>query len=208
MEQMNGDITVRVQLRNIFSLITVLNMKIVVPFLLFVSTFTSCDKKHLSKESDKIQNTFAVCFANVDTTKVGQSISCGNGVYKLINEKYVLWVSLRFPVQYDSCYIVTIDSLNGIGTAQLVFYPQDKATLADHCNDIIICNNPIPTKTLIAERGQLLIGFSNPTMLQGYKTQHTSVLIKNLVFVDKDTGEKIEIKNELIWKVLYLGTPC
>jgi hypothetical protein len=45
-------------------------------------------------------------------------------------------------------------------------------------------------------------------MLQGYKTQHTSVLIKNLVFVDKDTGEKIEIKNELIWKVLYLGTPC
>ena len=205
---MNGDITVRVQLRNIFSLITVLNMKIVVPFLLFVATFTSCDNQHLSKESDKIQNTFAVCFANVDTTKVGQSISCGNGVYKLINEKYVLWVSLRFPVQYDSCYIVTIDSLNGIETAQLVFYPQDKATLANHCSDIVICNNPIPTKTLIAERGQLLIGFSNPTMLQGYKTQHTSVFIKNLVFVDKDTGEKIEIKNELIWKVLYLGTPC
>jgi hypothetical protein len=91
-------------------------MKIVVPFLLFISTFISCDNQHLSKESDKIQNTFAVCFANVDTTKGGQNISCGDGVYKLINEKYVLWVSLCFPIQYDSCYIVTIDSLNGIGT--------------------------------------------------------------------------------------------
>ncbi|MEZ4843272.1 MAG: hypothetical protein R3A43_03360 [Bacteroidia bacterium] len=160
-----------------------------------------------TKEQDKSQNTFATCFAGIDTLKAGQSIGCAGGTYKLINDKYVIHMLPDFPIQFDSCYSVTIDSSNAGRLTELLVFDKKDASLTNICTDLIINNAPKPTQQLQAQSGQLIIGFSDPTELYGNKTHHTTVLIKRLVFIDSKTGEKIELENELLWKVLDTGTP-
>ena len=187
-------------------------MRFIVLFIFFVLTLSSCNNRQDNTHNLKTQtktsaNNFATCFKNIDTSKAGKSISCSGGVYKLINGKYVLHISADFPVQFDSCYNIIIDTSNAKHLTELLSFKNNEANLTNICTDVFVTNIPKPTKQLFAQIGQLIIGFSDPTELYGTKTYRTTILIKNLVFVDSVTGEKTEIKNELIWKVLNLGTP-
>ena len=181
-------------------------------FIITILTLVSCThqsnfKDNYAKQQDKPKNTFKTCFADIDTLKAGQSIGCSGGTYKLINNKYVIRILPDFPIQFDSCYSVTIDRSNAKRLTQLLIFDNKDAHLSNICTDIIITNNPKPTRALTAQSGQLVIGFSDPTELYGNKTHHTTVLIKKLVFIDGQTGEKIELENEILWKVLDTGIP-
>ena len=180
--------------------------------ILTILTFTSCNSQsdtpeNFAIEADKSENTFAICFADIDTSNAGQSIACSAGTYKLINDKYVIRILHDFPIQLDSCYSITIDSTKaGVLTELLVFDYKD-ASLTNICSDILLENFSGPSRKLYPKSGEVIIGHSDPTELYGNKTQRTTILIKNLVFTDSKTGETIEITNELIWKVLNKGTP-
>lgn len=181
-------------------------------FILIVLALVCCNKqsdsvKNSATQTDKSKNTFEAHFADIDTLKTGQSIGCSGGVYKLINDTYVIRILPDFPVQFDSCYSVTIDSSNAERFTELLVFDKRDANLSNICTDVIITNIPKPTRQLHAQSGQLIIGFSDPTDRYGSTTHHTTVLIKRLVFLDSKTGEKIELKNEVLWKVLDTGTP-
>ncbi len=152
-------------------------------------------------------NNSLLCFNGLDTSNVDQTTGCTAGIYKLINDKHVIFINPDFPVQFDSCYSINIDSLNGKHLAQLIIFDNKDAHLGNFCTDVFTTNSPKPTRQLSAQSGSMLVAFSNPVQLYGNETYHMNVLIKHLIFIDYKTGEKIEIKNELIWKVLNTGTP-
>lgn len=174
-------------------------------------TFASCNNHNNTKvdanQPAKPIHSFEDSFADIDTTMAGQSIGCAAGTYKLINDKYVIHILHQFPVHFDSCYSVTIDSMQNGFIIELFVFDNNNANLTNICTDVIVTNNPGPTRLLNAQSGQLIIGFSDPLDYYGHMSHHTSILIKNLVFVDAKTGEKIELKDELIWKVLDRGIP-
>jgi len=180
--------------------------------VLIILTLMSCTNQSDSIENsatltDKSKNEFATCFADIDSLRAGQSIGCSGGTYMLINDKYVIRIQPIYPIKIDTCYSITIDSSNAEQITELLIFDNNDANLSNICTDIIITNNPVPTRQLHARSGEIIIGFSDPTELYGNKTHRTTVLIKYLVFIDGETGEKIEIENELIWKVLDTGTP-
>lgn len=181
-------------------------------FMLAILILAGCSNQNETtdnsvKQPDKSKNTFATCFADIDSSKTGKTIGCSGGAYKLINDKYVIRIFPDFPIQFDSSYIITIDSSNAGRLTELLIFDNKNANLTNICTDIIVINNPNPTRQLQAQSGQLIIGFSDPTELYGKQTHHTTVLIKKLIFFDTKTGEKIELKNEILWKVLNTGTP-
>ena len=162
--------------------------------------------EYKSETVDSIfKNDFANCFANVDTTKLGQTIGCEGGIYKLLNRKSVLCINFDLPVQFDSCYSVIIDGSNGKHLTSLIAFDNNNANLSNICSDIEIVNNPEPTRFLYAQSGNFILAYSNPTKLHGNPTYSVTILIKKLVFFDYKTGEKIIIENELLWKVLNAG---
>lgn len=187
-----------------------MTMRILI-LVLTILTFLAC-RKQRDKTSDSVllvDNSianFEKYFINIDTTAAGQTIGCIGGVYKLVNDRYVIRLNFDLPIQFDSCYTISIDTLNG-ELAELWIFDNKDASLTNACTDTFITNSPEPTRKLQAKSGQLVIGFSDPTEYYGNSTQHTTVLIKSLVFTDFKTGERIELKNELLWKVLDLGTP-
>ena len=180
-------------------------------YILSLLTFASCNNQHDTKvdakQPVKSIHTFENCFGGIDTTNAGQSIGCAAGTYKLINDKYVFYIRHPLPVQFDSCYSVTIDSMQKEFIIELFVFDHNQANLTNICTDVIRVNNPEPTRLLAAQSGQLIIGFSDPIDYYGHMSHHTSILIKQLVFIDAKTGEKIELKDELIWKVLDTGRP-
>jgi hypothetical protein len=187
-----------------------MTMRILI-FVLTILTFVACRKQRdITSDSalvvDNSIGTFEKCFINIDTLAVGQTIGCVGGAYKLVNDRFVIRLNFDLPIQFDSCYTITIDTLNGELTELWIFDNKD-ANLTNVCTDIFITNSPEPTRKLHAKSGQLVMGFSDPTEYYGNLTLRTTVLIKSLVFTDFKTGESIELKNELLWKVLDLGTP-
>jgi hypothetical protein len=188
-------------------------------FILTILTLVSCNNQSdtfdfsaIQYENpailpDKSKNTFSTCFADIDTSRAGRALGCSGWTYKLINDKYVIRIFPNVAVQYDSCYTLTIDSSNAGRLTELLIFDNKDANLSNICTDLINVNIPRPKRKLHAQSGQLIVGFSDPTELYGNQTHHTTILIKKLVFIDSITGDKIELENELLWKVLDTGTP-
>ena len=153
----------------------------------------------------------APCFAGIDASRARESIGCSAGFFGVIDDKHVVGVFPELLVQFDRCQTVDVDSSNARLAELWAFDSKDAVIcndlLANICTDLIVDNCPKPDRKLYAQSGQLIIAFSDLTELYGHQTHRTTVLIKNLVFVDSRTAEKIELKNELLWKVLDLGTP-
>lgn len=181
-------------------------------FILPILLIAGCNSHSSLKNRKEIKRkkaiaSFARCFAGIDTTKTGQCISCGAGTYKMINDKYVIWIRHEFVYRLDSCYNITIDSLNTKVVAELRVYDNHNATLENICTDVINVNLHEPTRKLIAKKGQLIIGLSESANLNGDQARYTTILIKKLTFEDTKSGEIITFENELLWKVHDEGTP-
>ncbi|WP_300665095.1 hypothetical protein [Fluviicola sp.] len=157
-------------------------------------------------EKDRSTKTFETYFANMDSTKAGESIGCANGIYKLINNRYVLHITSDLPVQFDSCYSVSVGLNDRVNIELLVFDNKD-ASFASICTDLVNVNSPKPTQTWPAKSGLFVLGYSNPAVLHGIPMRQTSIYVNELIFIKPQTGEHIRIARELIWKVADLGTP-
>ena len=119
-------------------------------FILTILTLASCNNKSETtdnsvRQPDKSKNTFVTCFADIDTSKAGQTLGCSGGTYKLINDKYVIRILPDYPIQFDSCYTITIDSLNAGRLTELLIFDNKNANLTNICTDIKITNNRNPT---------------------------------------------------------------
>lgn len=179
--------------------------------VLAVASCTNQQNRDLKSQETAVpvqpKSDFEIKFAHADTTKAGESVACIGGIYKLINDKYVIHFTSELPVQFDSCYTIDFKDINRKLKAELLIFTNKKSNLVNICTDLISPNNPEPLRTAYTESGKVLFGYSNPTKLYGNQTQSSSIWIKELIFVDPKTGEKIKISNELLWKVLDLGTP-
>ena len=145
-----------------------------------------------------------LCFNENDTTNAGQSIGCNGSNFKLINNQYVIGFHFYAPLQFDSCLVVTIDS----SIAQLIelsIYDQKNANLNNICTDVIIVNNPKPSRILHPMRGRFTIAYNKAINQFGEKALQTTILIQHIEFRDTKTDDKITIENELLWKVIDLG---
>ena len=192
------------------------NMRYLLFSILALFSLGSCVNPHPDEDfsetpEDTIlkgsMNSSLLCFDGLDTTNVDHTTGCTAGIYKLINKKYVIYINPDFPVQFDSCYSVSIDTSNGKYLTQLIIFDNNDAHLTNFCTDVTITNFPKSTRELSAQSGNIILAFSNPVKLYGNDTYYMNVFIKDLIFIDINTGEKIEIKNELLWKVLNTGTP-
>lgn len=173
-------------------------------FVLTILALATCRKQ--SNTTGSLENFFASCFANIDTLNVGESRACSGETFKLINDRYVIYLSLDFPIQFESCYTISIDTANGKKMADLWVFDNKDANLTNICTDILMMNVAKPSRSLSAQRGELIVAYSDATDY-GNERPHITVLIKKLVFIDGKTGNTIEIENELIWKVPDVGTP-
>lgn len=150
--------------------------------------------------------TTKTCFTGLDTTKKSKTLGCAGWTYKLLNSQYLIRINPNLQVQFDSCIHVAVDSVNADHMTELLVFANNKANLTSVCKDVIIINNPEPTRKLIANSGKLIIGYYPAP--KGSGARHlTTVYIEYLVFVDSKTGKLIEIKDELLWKVPDMGFP-
>ncbi len=184
-------------------------------YLLTIVLLAACTNQQTSKKTDKFRAEEPItvpmpCFAGIDTTKAGESIACGQSVYKLVNNQYVLRINPKFSPSPGKCHHITLDSLSGSLLTELIIYDKKNASLTNYCSDIIIRMEngpPVVTRHLHAVKGEFMIGYSDSSSENGLLNYRQSIFIKNLLFRDPKTGKKIEIKNELIWKVRDIGTP-
>jgi hypothetical protein len=154
-----------------------------------------------------IKNTFAKCFDEVDTSKTSESSACSSRAFKIIGDEFVLGISAYFPVQFDSCYSVMIDSSNAKKMGGLLIFKKGKANLNNICTDITNSDNPEPIEHLTPQSGEFIIGFTKDKGVNGTFGRYVTILVKHIVFIDDKTGKKYEFENELFWKVLDVGTP-
>jgi hypothetical protein len=177
-------------------------------FVIASCEFQQNGKKSGMKSKSISKNTFANCFSNLDTIIDSNiQIACIAGVYKRISNRYVVRILPTQPIQFDSCCIINLENVNEKLVVELLIFDQNDASLTNICSDIQFINFPKPTKILSAQIGELVIGYSDPTELYGNNTYHTTIFIKHLLFSDPISKDKIEVNNELLWKVLNMGTP-
>jgi hypothetical protein len=140
------------------------------------------------------------CFLNCDTVEVGKSMGCSDSYYKIIGEKFILKITPHTVLRFDSCQTIYLDSINGPDWAHLLLYMNPENIMSRPCE---IPDNgvyDIPLKIIPASSGTLVMEHTHETKA-GKRSQYTTILIKHVFFKDPETGEKIEVKNELIWKV-------
>jgi hypothetical protein len=178
---------------------------------LFVLSCTHSDRE-LEEKVPEIMNTetnssFNNCFPAPDTNFVQTAIGCGGGSYKLINDEHVLRIYADQVMDYGDCMFLTNDSLAQNFNATLVVFNKGEASLANICTDVVSMDAPSPIETLNDCQGSITIGQSDPTEYYGNEMPKMSIMVHYLVFENPRTGEKIEIENELFWKVLNTGSP-
>ncbi|MFL5729791.1 MAG: hypothetical protein ACJ75J_09930, partial [Cytophagaceae bacterium] len=96
---------------------------------------------------------------------------------------------------------ISLDSINGADWAHILFFQDPKAFMETICTDSLKAAVIKPLKIIPASFGTLIIEHTHETNA-GKTNQYTTILIKHVYFKDPVTGEKTEVKNELIWKVL------
>jgi hypothetical protein len=146
------------------------------------------------------------CFLGYDTVNVGTSRGCAFGYYKLINGSYVVRISPKMKILFDSCQTIYLDSTEAPQWAELLIFKEGKATLANFCSDVNIINSEKPVMRLNGHKGVLIIEFNNEDRKSG-RIQRATIMIKQMEFINPKSGEKIELRNELLWKIADQGVP-
>lgn len=118
-------------------------MKILVPILLACFALIACANDDNNKfvidiNNDSSTASFAKYFSNIDTTKGGNSVGCSAGYYKLINNKYAIHLVSDLPIQYDSCYNLSISTSHVRYLIELLVFDNNDAHLGNVCTDLFI----------------------------------------------------------------------
>ena len=144
-------------------------------------------------------------FALIDTSKAGSSIGCGGSLFKLLNDSCVLVIHL--PSHLPDGVHLQVDSIHSPASADLYLFSKDSASLMNICTDLIISNAPRPIATLQAFSGELVFRRESPIPLYGSLAPVSSIIVKYLSFADSTSTFELHVKDELLWRVVDLGTP-
>ena len=145
-------------------------------------------------------------FGGVDSSRVLKSIGCVQGFFGYINSEYLIKIPSSIYTESESYkeYDLAENSLY----CELLIFPPDSAHLANICTDIIIMNYPKPERTIKSSDGKVKVLMIEQTNLSGRQINKAFIEIEHIEFLDTlNNNRKIDIKNKLLWEVLYLGTP-
>jgi hypothetical protein len=144
------------------------------------------------------------CFAGVDTArgknKYLTTTGCGGTFYLQVNSRWVLRLTPRLPVQYDSCTSVAVGGTGARLAADLLVFDPGKAHMYNLCSDVLVANASRPRQRLRARAGRVVVGF-RPTTDYGSRTYTVSLWVQRLEFVDPKTRKRIVLENQLLWRV-------
>lgn len=144
------------------------------------------------------------CFAGVDTVRgknqYATTRGCFGRFYLRVNNRWVLRLTSRLPVQYDSCTSVAVGGAKRDLVAELLVFDPGKAHLDNLCSDVRIVNAARPRQRLTARDGRVVVAF-RPTTYYGSTTYAVSLWVQRLEFVDPKTGKRIVLENQLLWRV-------
>ncbi|MFT5600011.1 MAG: hypothetical protein ACI9N1_000242, partial [Flavobacteriales bacterium] len=164
-------------------------MKYINYILISLVILSSCASGEVSSEQQPFiktekKSTFNSCFETPDSSHKQLVVGCSNTFYKLIGSKYVLSISTDTIIENGFCVQLTNDINTNSFVANLQVYDSDLVSLPSICSDIILINqwNPIKLKTLTNCTGQLTIGKSDPSEINGSTDLLTSILVKHLIF--------------------------
>ncbi len=153
------------------------------------------------------QKDFTDCFQQVDTAQEMSTDGCSAGYFKVISDQYVVRIAPTFTIQKDTCLEFTLSDTTQKIEIELWIFERNEANLTNICSDIFIVGMPEHQKALPASAGNIILGGSDIVDYYGNKMPLVSILVKELVFVDPETDERIEVQNELLWKIMNRGTP-
>jgi hypothetical protein len=166
-----------------------------------------CGKKDKPQNAVNANKLISECFEGVDSTRKGESVGCSAGFWKLIDSNLVVRINPNVKqMSYNKCLTINIDSTNSKGMTELSVFKKGEANLTNICSDILFPQKE-PVRTFSAISGQIIVELTEPTDYYGNIQPKVSILIKELIFIDPKTKKRIELKNELLWKVLDVGQP-
>ena len=179
-------------------------------FIPLLSLAIACSTQSSNKLEGK-QNAFYQCFSQVDTTAEQHVVGCSSGFFKRLDDQYVMRIVPRLNYDYYECKEVLIDTASE-WTAELWIFEKGKASLTNRCSDLILMDEDgkrmgEPLKKLNQYQGKLFAGKTGPSLFFRSEMPELTIHIFELVFIDPETKEKITIRDELLWKVPYAGTP-
>ncbi len=154
-----------------------------------------------------MNSSFHEYFDELDTTRTDNTIGCVSGFFKKLDANYVIRIVPNLDLVYNSIEKYEIKGFTNDLVLELFEYKEGKANLTNICTDILVVNNPEPIQKYSNCKGTVVIGKSNPTQYYGNEMPRVSIHLKNLIFYDSLGNEVLKIKDELLWKVLHLGTP-
>ena len=144
------------------------------------------------------------CFAGVDTVrgenKHPTTTGCFGTFYLRVNSRWVLRLTPRLPVQYDSCTSVAVGGAKTGLAAELLVFDPGKAHLYNLCSDVRIANAARPRQRLTARAGRVVVAFRSMTY-HGSPTYAVSLWVQRLEFVDPKTRKRMVLENQLLWRV-------
>ncbi|MDF7810445.1 hypothetical protein [Hymenobacter sp. YC55] len=170
-------------------------------FVLFLLVFKVCCAAD-SIRGDTTRIAFDKCFSNIHHSDFARALGCHNTFYKLIGKKYVLSIKLDTLPQTGSCITAQGPRTIQYFMAALSVYKDSKANLNNICTDVTTVNSARPVRKIVSKTGEIVIGVSSKTDYYGEAADVVSIMVKRLIFYDKENNKKIEIKNEMFWKVV------
>lgn len=186
--------------------------------LYFIFVITSCNQigeqqnyNHLAKEesssSEKSNQIIENCIGKIDSLNIRQSIGCEYAIYGHISENYVLEIKstlfsrINFSEFHPSINCLTYKIENKELICDLLIFEDRKANLRNLCTDLIISDNPKPSRRISASKG-ILVGITDNDQQFAY------LKFDELVFIDSlNHNMRIEFENLILWKVKNLGMP-
>jgi hypothetical protein len=164
-----------------------------------------CGKKDKPQNVINGNKLISEFFEGIDTTKQGISVGCSAGFWKLIDSNLVIRITPSITqMPYNRCMIINIDSTISNDITELFVFKKGEANIDYICMDIHGSKKE-PVRSFPAISGQIIVELTDPTDYYGHIQPKVSILIKELIFIDPKTKKRIEIKNELLWKVLDFG---
>lgn len=143
------------------------------------------------------------CFAGVDTVRSENNYpatGCFGPFYLRVNSRWVLRLTPRLPVQYDSCTRVAVGGAETGLAAELLVFAPGKAHLDNLCSDVRIVNAARPRQRLTARAGRVVVAF-RPTTYYGSPTYAVCLWVQRLEFVDPKIRKRMVLENQLLWRV-------
>lgn len=182
----------------------------IVGILLLVACTQNDTKENAHNEiisDDRINSRFHEYFDELDTSSTDNTIGCISGFFKKLDAKYVIRIGPNLDLEYNNIEKFDIEGYAKDVELELFEFKKGKANLTNICTDIHVVDTPEAIQKYSNCKGTVVIGKSDPTNYYGNEMPRVSIHLKNLIFYDSLGNEVLKIEDELLWKVLHLGTP-